>query len=98
MYFLIIVEFFLSENNLLTYLPTYPTLPYLPYLTLPSLPTYLLTYLLLPLKFSKMINWGRWSEIEVVMLPGRYLKDELFTKMLSISVADFSVTLVGSVV
>ena len=53
---------------------------------------------LLPLKFSKMISWGRWSEIEVVMLPERYLKDGLFIKMLSISVADFSFTLVGSVI
>ena len=43
---------------------------------------------LLPLKFSKIINWGRWSEIEVVMLPA---------KMLSISVADFSFTLLESV-
>ena len=39
---------------------------------------------LLPLKFSKIINRGRWSEIEVVILPERYLKDGLFTKMLSI--------------
>ena len=53
---------------------------------------------LLPLKFSKMIIWGRWSEIVVVVLPERYLKDGLFTKMLSISVADFSITLVGSVI
>ena len=53
---------------------------------------------MLPLKFSRMINWGRWPEIEVVMLPERYLKDGLFTKILSISVADFSVTLVGSVI
>ena len=53
---------------------------------------------MLPLKLSKMINWERWSEIEVVMLPERYLKDGLFTKMLSISVADFSFTLVGSVI
>ena len=45
-----------------------------------------------------MINWGRWSEIEVVTLPERYLKDGLSTKMLSISVADFSFTLVGSVI
>ena len=41
-----------------------------------------------------MINWGRWSENEVVMLSKRSLKDGLFTKMLSISVVDFSVTLV----
>ena len=45
--------------------------------------------LLLPLKFSMMINWERWSEIEFVMLPEKYLKDGLFTKMLSITVADF---------
>ena len=53
---------------------------------------------LLPLKFSKIINWGRCSEIEIVMLPERYLRDGLFTKMLSISVADLSFTLVGSVI
>ena len=53
---------------------------------------------LLPLKFSKVINWGRWSEIEVVMLPERYLKDRQFTKMLSISVAYLSCTVVGSVI
>ena len=45
-----------------------------------------------------MIKWGRWSQIEVVKLPERYLKDGLFMKMLSVSVADFSVTLVGSVI
>ena len=45
-----------------------------------------------------MINWGRWSKIRVAILQERYLKDELFTKMLSISVADFSFTLVGSVI
>ena len=45
-----------------------------------------------------MINWERWPEIEVVMLPERYRKDGLFSNMLSISVADFSVTLVGGVI
>ena len=35
---------------------------------------------LLPLKFSRMINWRRWSEIKVVMWPESYLKDGLFTK------------------
>ena len=45
-----------------------------------------------------MINWGRWSENEVVMLSERSLKDGLFTKMLSISVVDFSVTLVESAI
>ena len=45
-----------------------------------------------------MINWGRWSEIKVVVLPERYLKDGLLTKNFSISVADFSFTLVGSVI
>ena len=50
---------------------------------------------LLSLKFSMMIiNWGRWSEIEVVMSPKIYLKQGLFTKI-SINVADYSVTLVG---
>ena len=43
-----------------------------------------------------MINCGRLSEI--VMLLESHLKDGLFTNMLSISVADFSVTLVGSVI
>ena len=52
----------------------------------------------IPLKFSRMINWGRWSEIKVVMLPERYLKDGLFTKMLFLSVANFSLTLVGSII
>ena len=33
-----------------------------------------------------MINWVRWSEIEVVILPEKYLKDGLFAKMLSICV------------
>ena len=37
---------------------------------------------LLPLKFSRMINWRRWSEIKVVMWPQSYLKDGLFTKIL----------------
>ena len=60
--------------------------------------TYSFLLRMLPLKFSKMINWGGCSDIEVVMLPERYLKDGLFTKMLSVSVADFSVTLVGSVI
>ena len=46
--------------------------------------TYSFSVRLLPLKFSKIINWGRWSEIEVVILPERYLKDGFFTKMLSI--------------
>ena len=32
------------------------------------------------------------------MLPERYLKGGLFKKMLAISVTDFSVTLVGSVI
>ena len=41
-----------------------------------------------------IINWGRWSEIEVVMSPERDLKQGLFTKI-SINVADYSVTLVG---
>ena len=47
-----------------------------------------------------MINWGRWPEIEVVMLLERYLKGKggLFTKRFSISVADFLFTLVGSVI
>ena len=49
---------------------------------------------LFPLKFSTIMIWGSWSEIEVVILPERYLKDGLFTKMLPISVAVFSVTLV----
>ena len=35
---------------------------------------------MLPLKFSRMIIWGRRTE--VVMLPERYLKDGMFTKML----------------
>ena len=52
---------------------------------------------LFPLTISRMINWG-WSKIELVMLPERYLKDGLFTKMLSICVADFPITLVGSVI
>lgn len=45
-----------------------------------------------------MVNFGRRLEIEVVMLPGRYLKNGLFTTMLSISVADFSVVLVAQVI
>lgn len=45
-----------------------------------------------------MVNFGRRLEIEVVMLPGRYLKNGLFTTMLSISVADFSVALVAHVI
>ena len=52
---------------------------------------------LLSLKFSRMINCGRWSEIEAVMLQERYLNDGLFTKMLSISVADFSVSVICDV-
>ena len=50
------------------------------------------------MKFSRMINCGRWSENEVAIIPKRYLKNGFFTKMLSISVADVLVTLVGSVI
>ena len=53
---------------------------------------------LLPSKFSRMIKWGIWSETKVVMLPERCLKGGLFTKILFINVADFSVTLVGRII
>ena len=51
-----------------------------------------------PLPFSIIMNWGRWSDIAVVIFPELYTCAWPFTKMSSISVAVFSVILVGSVI
>ena len=51
-----------------------------------------------PLPFSIMMNWGRRSDIDVVIFPKLYLSVWPFKKILSISVAVFLVILVGSVI
>ena len=43
-------------------------------------------------------NCGRWSEIEVAILPEQHLFLLLFVKILSISKAAFCVTRAGSVI
>ena len=51
-----------------------------------------------PLPFSIIMNWVRWSDIDAAIFPELYFCAWPFTEMLSISVAAFSVILVGSVI
>ena len=51
-----------------------------------------------PIPFSIIMNWGGLSDIDVVIFPELCFCAWPFTKMLSISVAVFSVILVGSVI
>ena len=50
------------------------------------------------LKFSKIMNWGWWSDIEVVKFPETDRCDWLLRKILLISVCDVKVDLVGRVI
>ena len=47
------------------------------------------------MRSSRTTNWIKWSGIEWVMLPDKVVNSKLLKKILSISVFDFSVTLVG---
>ena len=47
---------------------------------------------------STQKSWGRWSNIDVIILPEIHLPSWLSGNILSICVAHFSVTLVGRVI
>ena len=51
-----------------------------------------------PLPFSIIMNWGRRSDIDAAIFSELYFCAWPFTGMLSISVAAFSVILVGSAI
>ena len=51
-----------------------------------------------PIPFSIIMNWGRWSDRDAVIFPELYFCVWPFTKMLSLSVAVFSVMLAGNVI
>ena len=51
-----------------------------------------------PNRLAKTMNWGRWSDIEVVMLPQIQLSALLLMRILSMRVAVFSAILVGKVI
>ena len=53
--------------------------------------------ILVPNKIFTAVNWSRWSDIEVVMLPEVYLWICVFAKMSPVSVVGLSVVTIRGV-